>query len=59
MQAGQPIITYDVPAIVAAGRNPVVPVVVMDKNPEDIVLEDVVSAGGQLLPMQGLFVVTN
>ncbi|HEY5878751.1 MAG TPA: glucose PTS transporter subunit IIA, partial [Nakamurella sp.] len=59
VQAGQPIITYDVPAVVAAGRNPIVPVVVMDKKPQDIVLEDVVTSGGQLLPMQGLFVVTN
>ncbi|HEX6872206.1 MAG TPA: glucose PTS transporter subunit IIA [Micromonosporaceae bacterium] len=59
VQAGQPIITYDVPAIVAAGRNPVVPIVVMDRKPEDIVLEDVVTSEGQLLPMQGLFVVTN
>jgi len=30
--AGQPIITYDVPAIVAAGLSPVVPVVVMDER---------------------------
>jgi PTS system glucose-specific IIA component len=30
--AGQPIITYDVPAIVAAGYSPVIPVVVMDER---------------------------
>ncbi len=30
--AGQPVITYDVPAIVAAGLSPVVPVVVMDER---------------------------
>ena len=30
--AGQPIIAYDVPAIVAAGYSPVIPVVVMDER---------------------------
>jgi len=30
--AGQPIISYDVPAIVAAGYSPVIPVVVMDER---------------------------
>ena len=33
VEAGQPVIAYDVPAIVAAGRNPIIPVVVMDKKP--------------------------
>ena len=32
VEAGQPVITYDVPAIVAAGYSPVVPVVVMDER---------------------------
>ncbi|WP_395307474.1 PTS glucose transporter subunit IIA [Mycobacterium sp. AMU20-3851] len=30
--AGQPVISYDVPAIVAKGLNPIVPVVVMDER---------------------------
>jgi phosphotransferase system IIA component len=30
--AGQAVITYDVPAIVAKGLNPIVPVVVMDER---------------------------
>ena len=46
VEAGQPVITYDVPAVVAAGRNPIVPVVVMEKKPEDITLDDVIAAGG-------------
>ena len=41
----------------AAGRNPIVPVVVMDKKPEDIILADVVAAGGQLASAQDLFTV--
>ena len=32
VEAGQTIITYDVPAVEAAGRNPVIPVVVMGKK---------------------------
>lgn len=32
VSAGQPVITYDVPAIVAMGLNPIVPVVVMDER---------------------------
>jgi len=59
VEAGDPVITYDVPAILAAGRNPIVPVVVMDKKPEDIMLADVVAAGGQLTSSQELFTVKN
>ena len=32
LAAGQPVITYDVPAVVASGRNPIIPVIVMDKK---------------------------
>ena len=55
VEAGQPIITYDVPAVVATGRNPIIPVVVMDKKPEDITVDDVISAGGQLAQSQEMF----
>ena len=44
--------------MVATGRNPIVPVVVMDKQPEDIRLDDVIAAGGQLATAQPLFAVT-
>ncbi|WP_420121959.1 PTS sugar transporter subunit IIA [Nakamurella sp.] len=54
---GQPVITYDVPAVVAAGRNPIVPVVVMEKKPDDIVTADLVAAGGELSAAQLLLVV--
>jgi len=59
VEAGQPVISYDVPAIVAAGHNPIIPVVVIDKKPEDITLDDVITAGGQLATEQELFVVNN
>ena len=39
---------------VAAGRNPIVPVIVMEKKPEDITLDDVVAVGGNRL-FQGLY----
>ena len=32
VEVGQPMITYDVPAVEATGRNPVIPIVVMDKK---------------------------
>lgn len=49
VEAGQPVITYDVPAIVAAGMSPVVPVVVMDeREPGNIALPGEVSSGSQI-----------
>lgn len=49
VEAGQPVITYDVPAIVAAGMSPVVPVVVMDeREPANIAVTDAVSSGAQI-----------
>ena len=49
VEAGQPVITYDVPAIVAAGMSPVVPVVVMDeREPANIEVTDAVGAGAQI-----------
>ncbi len=49
VEAGQPVITYDVPAIVAAGMSPVVPVVVMDeREPGNIALAEEVSNGSQI-----------
>lgn len=55
VSAGQKMITYDVPAIVAKGLNPVVPVVVMDERdadnitPAEPVLEGAVLAAGDHL----------
>ena len=59
VEAGQPIITYDVPSVVATGRNPIVPVVVMEKQAQDIRLDDVTAAGGQLATAQPLVAVTH
>lgn len=44
--AGQPVITYDVPAVVAAGYSPVVPVVVMDeRDPSNVAVGGEVGDG--------------
>jgi PTS system glucose-specific IIA component len=49
VEAGQPVIIYDVPAIVAAGLSPVVPVVVMDeREPANVVVADDVGAGSAI-----------
>lgn len=54
--AGQPIITYDVPAIVAKGLNPVVPVVVMDeRNADNIKPDEAVLEGAVIAPGDHLF----
>ncbi len=46
MTAGQTVITYDVPSVVAAGLNPIVPVVVMDeREPGNVVPSEAVAAG--------------
>jgi PTS system glucose-specific IIA component len=56
VSAGQPVITYDVPAIVAAGLNPVVPVVVMDeREASNITVGDAVSSGAEISPGALLF----
>ena len=39
------MITYDVPAVEATGRNPIIPVVVMDKKQGDIAFTDAVISG--------------
>ena len=52
--AGDRVITYDVPAIVAAGYSPVVPVVVMDeRDPANILAA--AAAGAELAAGAGLF----
>jgi glucose-specific phosphotransferase system IIA component len=56
--AGQVVITYDVPAIEAAGLNPISPVVVMDeRNPDHVVLADAVPSGGGISSGTTIFVV--
>jgi glucose-specific phosphotransferase system IIA component len=59
VEVGQVVVTYDVLAVEATGRNPIVPVVVLDKQPEDIALADAVSAGAELAALEELFVVNH
>jgi glucose-specific phosphotransferase system IIA component len=54
--AGQLVITYDVPAIVAKGLNPVVPVVVMDERESgNVVPSEAVHAGVDIASGASLF----
>lgn len=54
--AGQLVITYDVPAIVAAGFSPVVPVVVMDeRESSNIAVAEQVGEGSQIDTRTTLF----
>ncbi|MCW5951195.1 MAG: glucose PTS transporter subunit IIA [Propionibacteriaceae bacterium] len=48
VEAGQKVITYDVPAVAATGRNPIIPVVVMEKKQGDIAFTDAVISSGDL-----------
>ena len=54
VEAGQKIITFDVPAVEATGRNPVIPVVVMEKKQDDIAYTDAV-IGGDLAALEAVF----
>ena len=54
--AGQPIIAYDVPAIVAAGYSPVVPVVVMDeREASNVIAGTEVDSGADIVSGTTLF----
>lgn len=56
VNAGQVMITYDVPAIVAAGLSPIVPVVVMDeRESQNITVSNPVNAGAGITPHEILF----
>ncbi|WP_241985755.1 MULTISPECIES: PTS glucose transporter subunit IIA [Cryobacterium] len=48
VSAGDVIVTWDVSAIEATGRNPIVPVIILEQKPESILLADAVTAGAQL-----------
>ncbi len=53
--AGQAIVSYDVPAVAAAGRSTVVPVVLMDRSADDVVGE----AGRTVTLLDELFTIRN
>ena len=56
VEAGQLITTYDVPAVAASGRNPIVPVVVMERKADAIAFTDAV-IGDQVAALDALFIV--
>ncbi|ULN49690.1 PTS glucose transporter subunit IIA [Mycolicibacterium goodii] len=57
--AGQPVITYDVVAVVAKGLNPIVPVVIMDeREPGNITASEAVLTGSRVASGTELFTAT-
>jgi len=55
--AGQLVVTYDVPAVEALGRNPIVPVVALEKGAENVGLADAVASGAELSAQDTIFTV--
>lgn len=54
--AGQVVTTFDVPSVVAAGLNPIVPVVIMDeKASASIIVADAVTSGSNIESRETLF----
>jgi PTS system N-acetylglucosamine-specific IIC component len=54
VEVGQPMVSYDVPAVEATGRNPVIPMVVMDKK---AAIDVVAEANAQVAALDEVFVV--
>jgi len=46
--AGDVIVTYDVASVVAAGRNPIVPVIVMEQTADTVALAESATGGADL-----------
>jgi sugar PTS system EIIA component len=57
--AGQLVVTYDVPAVEAAGRNPIVPVVALEKQATNLALGSAVGSGADVAAMDTLFTVND
>ncbi|MCX2929420.1 PTS glucose transporter subunit IIA [Mycobacterium sp. CVI_P3] len=58
--AGQTVITYDVPAVVAAGLNPIVAVVVVDeREPGNVMVTEEVRSGSEIGSGSALFTAVN
>jgi phosphotransferase system IIA component len=55
--AGQLMVTYDVSAVEGLGRNPIVPVVALEKQAEDIALDDAFGSGAALSALDTMFTV--
>jgi phosphotransferase system IIA component len=56
VEAGQLVITYDVPSVETRGLDPIVPVVVMDERvPSNVVASDAVFEGAEIASGATLF----
>jgi glucose-specific phosphotransferase system IIA component len=56
--AGDVVVTYDIPTIEATGRNPIVPVVILERAADRLVLSEAVAARAQVAAGERLLTVT-
>ncbi len=54
VEVGQKVITYDVPAVEATGRNPIIPVLVMERQADGVAFTDAV-IGAHVAALDALF----
>ena len=54
VEVGQKVITYDVPAVEATGRNPIIPVLVMERQADGVAFTDAV-IGDHVAALDALF----
>ena len=57
VSVGDVVTRWDTGAVEAGGRNPIVPVIVLDQPPEHVVLGDAVTTGGHVSAGEGLLTV--
>ncbi len=55
--AGQPVVIYDVPSVVAAGKNPIVPVIALEKQAHSLTIGDAVGTGSDVTGSDTLFTI--
>ena len=55
--AGQPVVIYDVPLVEAAGKNPIVPVIALERLAENLTIGDAVTSGADVTGSDTLFTI--
>ena len=55
--AGQPVVIYDVPLVEAAGKNPIVPVIALERLAENLTIGDAVTSGAEVTGSDTLFTI--
>ena len=53
----QPVVIYDVPLVEAAGKNPIVPVIALERLAENLTIGDAVTSGAEVTGSDTLFTI--